>query len=93
MSWFGDREIPVRLGDSFHSQRLTLKSSQVGTVARRMRAEWSFRRRLERAVELLSDPALDVLITGESSFDGMPGVMAHLATAPPATLCHRITYV
>jgi 2-desacetyl-2-hydroxyethyl bacteriochlorophyllide A dehydrogenase len=93
MSWYGDREVPVRLGGSFHSQRLTLKSSQVGTIARRQRAEWNSRQRLERAIELLADPALDVLITGESAFDELPGVMAHLAIAPPGALCHRITYV
>jgi threonine dehydrogenase-like Zn-dependent dehydrogenase len=93
MSWYGDREVPVRLGESFHSQRLTLKSSQVGTVARSHRDQWDTRRRLDCAIGLLSDPALDALITGESPFDELPRVMARLATAPPDTLCHRIRYV
>jgi NADPH:quinone reductase-like Zn-dependent oxidoreductase len=93
MSWYGDRDVPVRLGESFHSQRLTLKSSQVGTVARSHRDQWDTRRRLEQAIDLLSDPALDALITAESHFDELPRVMARLATAPPDTLCHRIRYV
>jgi len=33
LSWYGDRSVAVALGEAFHSQRLTLKSSQVGTVA------------------------------------------------------------
>ncbi len=93
MSWYGDRDVPVRLGGSFHSQRLTIKSSQVGTVARSRRAGCDTRRRLDRAIELLADPALDALISDESTFDELPRVMAHLATAPPDTLCHRIRYV
>ena len=93
MSWYGDREVPVRLGEHFHSQRLTLKSSQVGTVARSHRERWDTRRRLERAIDLLSDPALDAFITGESPFDELPRIMARLAAAPPDTLCHRIRYV
>jgi len=38
------------------------------------------------------EPALDVLITGESAFDAMPEMMAQLASAPGDTLCHRIRY-
>ena len=41
---------------------------------------------------MLADPALDVLITGESAFEEMPELMARLATAPGNTLCHRIRY-
>jgi len=93
MSWYGDREVPLRLGESFHSRRLTLKSSQVGMVARSRRADWTPRRRLERAIDLLSDPALDILITGESSFEELPQVMAHLAGKESGALCHRIRYV
>ena len=33
MSWYGDRVVPVPLGEAFHARRLTLKSSQVGAVA------------------------------------------------------------
>jgi hypothetical protein len=44
------------------------------------------------ALSLLTDPALDVLITGESAFDDLPSVMAALAGAPGDALCHRIRY-
>jgi 2-desacetyl-2-hydroxyethyl bacteriochlorophyllide A dehydrogenase len=92
MSWFGDRQVPLPLGGSFHSRRLSIKSSQVGQVAASQRARWDTRRRMAHALSLLADPALDVLITGESTFDDLPEVMAQLAQAPGDTLCHRINY-
>ncbi|MEI9889682.1 MAG: hypothetical protein WDN45_02720 [Caulobacteraceae bacterium] len=33
LSWFGDKRPAVDLGGAFHSQRLTLKASQVGAVS------------------------------------------------------------
>lgn len=92
MSWFGDRKVPLTLGGAFHSKRLTIKSSQVGHVAPSQRARWNTRRRMAYALSLLADPALDVLVTGESSFDDLPQVMARLAATPGDTLCHRIRY-
>jgi 2-desacetyl-2-hydroxyethyl bacteriochlorophyllide A dehydrogenase len=92
MSWYGSQRVTLALGEAFHSQRLTLKASQVGVVAQSQRSRWDTRRRMQLALELLADPALDVLISGESAFDDLPRVMAGLATAPGDTLCHRIKY-
>ena len=92
MSWYGDQAVPVALGEGFHARRLTLKSSQVGSVAASQRARWDARRRMRLALGMLADPSLDVLITGESEFDALPEVMATLAAAPGDTLCHRIRY-
>jgi 2-desacetyl-2-hydroxyethyl bacteriochlorophyllide A dehydrogenase len=92
MSWYGNQVVPLTLGEGFHARRLTLRSSQVGTVAPSQRARWDTRRRMQLALSMLADPALDVLITGESAFDAMPQVMAQLASAPGDTLCHRIRY-
>ena len=92
MSWYGDQTVAAPLGGAFHARRLTLKSSQVGTVADSQRARWDARRRMQLALMLLADPALDALITGESHFDALPDVMARLARTPGDTLCHRIRY-
>jgi threonine dehydrogenase-like Zn-dependent dehydrogenase len=92
MSWYGDAQVALPLGEAFHAQRLTLKSSQVGSVAPVRRARWSSARRLELALALLADGALDVLMTGESAFEELPDVMARLSTAPGDTLCHCIRY-
>ena len=92
MSWFGDRLVSLPLGEAFHSRRLTIKSSQVGSLPPARRAEWTFRRRMAKALELLSDPVLDVLITGENAFEALPDVMPRLVASPGDTLCHRIRY-
>jgi hypothetical protein len=92
LSWFGNRAVPLLLGERFHAQRLTLKSSQVGTVAASQRARWTRERRLDLALRLLDDPALDALITGEDRFADLPRAMARLAAEPGDTICHRITY-
>ena len=92
MSWYGDGAVPVALGEGFHAKRLTLRSSQVGSVAATQRARWDPARRMALAMSMLAEPALDALITGESDFDELPEVMARLATAPGDALCHRIRY-
>ena len=92
LSWFGTRSVALPLGERFHAQRLTLRSSQVGTVATAQRARWTRARRLGLALRLLDDSALDVLVTGEDRFGDLPRVMARLATEPGDTICHRIRY-
>jgi len=82
----------VALGGGFHAKRLTMKSSQVGHVAASQRSRWDNQRRMRFALDLLADPALDSLITGESDFESLPAVMAQLAMAPGDTICHRIRY-
>jgi 2-desacetyl-2-hydroxyethyl bacteriochlorophyllide A dehydrogenase len=92
MSWYGDQVVPLPLGESFHARRLTLKSSQVGVVADSQRARWDLRRRMQLALSMLVEPALDALITGESAFDDLPRVMAQLAASPGNAILHRIRY-
>ncbi len=92
ISWYGNQAVPLALGEGFHARRLTVRSSQVGSVATSQRARWDARRRMQLALSMLTDPALDALITGESELETLPDVMAQLATAPGDTLCHRIRY-
>lgn len=92
MSWFGDQSVSLPLGGAFHSKRLTIASSQVGRIAPAQRTRWDYRRRLQLALGMLRDPALDAVITGESPFEALPEVMAGLARTPGDALCHRIRY-
>lgn len=79
-SWYGDKAPVVPLGGAFHARRLQLISSQVGAVAPSHRPRWSYARRLQGAMDLLSDPVFDTLITGELAFADapvqMPGIIA-----------------
>ncbi|MGW3156290.1 zinc-dependent alcohol dehydrogenase [Streptomyces sp. NPDC001089] len=91
LSWYGDRRVTLPLGEAFHSRRLSVRSSQVGTVSP-ARASRTYAERLALALELLADPALDALITGESGFEELPEVMPRLASGEIPALCHRIRY-
>lgn len=92
MSWFGDREVSLPLGEGFHSRRLAIRASQVGRLPPGRGARWDHRRRLALALELLSDNRLDALISGESPFRELPSLMPRLAASPAGVLCHRLRY-
>ncbi|MBA2127657.1 dehydrogenase [Hyphomicrobium methylovorum] len=86
MSWYGSRPVTVELGGAFHSRRLKLVSSQVGHVAPSHRAQVTLRARLERALALLDDPALDCLVAETVPFADLPVVLPQIwssATLPP----------
>ncbi|MDI5923044.1 zinc-binding alcohol dehydrogenase [Halomonas sp. LR5S13] len=92
MSWYGDREASLPLGEAFHSRRLRLVASQVGRLPVERTPRWDHRRRLALALDLLRAPCLDVLISGESDFHELPLLMPRLAAASGEVLCHRIRY-
>ena len=56
------------------------------------RARRDHRGRLALALDLLADPRLDALLTGESPLDRLPEVMPGLASAPGGVMCHVVTY-
>ncbi len=90
-SWYGEGTIPAPLGGAFHSRRLRLISSQVGQVSPDRRPRWSHRRRMVKALQLLCDPALDILVSGETAFDDLPEAYGSILS-DPMTLCHRVCY-
>ena len=92
MSWYGDREVTLPLGEAFHSRRLKLISSQVGRLPGERAPRWDYARRLTLALELLRDARLDALISGESDFAELPAVMPRLAAGAGEVLCHRLRY-
>ena len=91
LSWYGTTPVPVGLGGAFHSQRLTLRSSQVGSVAPARRSRWSSRRRLALAMDLAADPRLDMLVRSESPFEALPALLPAILGRPGA-LCHLVRY-
>jgi threonine dehydrogenase-like Zn-dependent dehydrogenase len=91
-SWFGDQTVPLSLGGAFHARRLTVRSSQVGTIPPAQRPRWETGRRMRLALELLQDARFDGLLTGESAFDALPQTMARLAAGGADTLCHVVAY-
>jgi threonine dehydrogenase-like Zn-dependent dehydrogenase len=92
LSWYGDTEVRLSLGGAFHTRRLAIRSSQVGTLSPTRASRRSVSDRLGLALDLLRDPAFDALLTGESRFDELPDVMARLAAGSLPAICHTIAY-
>jgi NADPH:quinone reductase-like Zn-dependent oxidoreductase len=91
LSWYGDTQVHLSLGGAFHSRRLGIRASQVGTVSP-ARGRRTASERLALALELLRDPAFDALLTGTSRFDELPDVMVKLSDGSLPALCHTIRY-
>lgn len=92
LSWYGDTQVQLALGGAFHSQRLSIRASQVGRVAAARRGYRTASERLALAMDLLRDEAFDALITGSSRFADLPEVMATLTDGRLPALCHTVTY-
>ncbi|SDJ03037.1 Threonine dehydrogenase [Frankineae bacterium MT45] len=90
LSWYGDREVTLSLGGAFHSRRLAVRASQVGSVAPARRSTRALRDRLTLALDLLVDDAFDALLDGSSPFAELPDFLPRVAAS--SGLCHTVTY-
>lgn len=90
-SWYGSDAVNLSLGAAFHSRRLRIVGSQVGSLPAGRVPRWSHTRRMNKALDLLCDPVLDALISGESNFADLPTDYERVL-AQADTLCHRIRY-
>jgi threonine dehydrogenase-like Zn-dependent dehydrogenase len=92
LSWYGADDVAAPLGAAFHSRRLRLISSQVGQVAASHRPRWSHARRMEAALALLADPALDAIIAPAIDFHDLPAALPKILTGPSGVLCQLVRY-
>jgi threonine dehydrogenase-like Zn-dependent dehydrogenase len=93
LSWYGNAEVSVPLGGAFHSRRLRLVSSQVGMIAPSHRRTWTHRQRLEKALSLLADSRLDVLLEAPVAFSDLPARLPGILGPGSGILCQRIDYL
>lgn len=92
LSWYGTRPVLAALGGAFHSRRLTLQSSQVGSVSPSRRARWSHARRLAKALDLLCDPVLDHLLDDPTDFDDLPARLPGILAVGGGFRCPVVRY-
>ncbi|GLK72445.1 zinc-binding alcohol dehydrogenase [Ancylobacter dichloromethanicus] len=92
VSWYGDRVPAVPLGESFHSRRLQLIGSQVGSVSATRRPRWPHARRLAKALVLLDDARLDRLVTHVVPFAQAPARLPELLTERADALAILLDY-
>ncbi len=91
-SWYGDKKVSVPLGAAFHSQRLRLISSQVGSVAPSHRQRYTPRQRVEEALRLLADERFDTLLGEEVPFSELPKHLPRLLAADAAGVGALVRY-
>jgi threonine dehydrogenase-like Zn-dependent dehydrogenase len=92
LSWYGDRAVSLRLGSRFHNGRFRILSSQVGSVAPSQRSRWSYRRRMQLALQLLGDPAYDALLAPSVPFERLPEALPGLFGRAGSTVTELIEY-
>jgi len=92
MSWYGSAQTSVPLGGAFHSKRLRLISSQVGSVSPTRRVRWSHQRRLAKALTLLDDHRYDTLLTHDVPFSSVVEVLPGLFNRSTDALGITINY-
>jgi len=92
LSWYGDREVRVPLGEHFHSKRLAIRCSQVGLVSPARRGRRDYSDRLAIALRLLADPSFDALVSAECVFEDLPAVLPRLAANELSALCLRVMF-
>lgn len=62
-SWYGTKPAALELGGTFHRNRVRLISSQVSTLAPRLRGRWTKERRMQSAWRLLGELPAEELIS------------------------------
>lgn len=92
VSWYGGHAPAVPLGEAFHSRRLQLIGSQVGSVSPSRRPRWPHARRLAKALTLLDDARLDHLVTHVVAFDTAPQRLPPLVTGGEDALAILLDY-
>ena len=92
MSWYGDRVISAPLGGAFHAGRQRIISSQVGSVSPSRRPRWDYARRMDKAIELLDDAALDLLIDREVAFADLPTKLPTILAPDADGIATIVTY-
>jgi threonine dehydrogenase-like Zn-dependent dehydrogenase len=92
LSWYGSGDVAAPLGEAFHSRRLRLISSQVGTVAPSHRSRWTRQRRLAAALALLNEPALDALLAPAMAFEELPAKLPAVFGSDANAICPLIRY-
>lgn len=91
-SWYGTKPVTLNLGGDFHRNRITIKSSQVSTIDSRFAARWTKSRRLQVAIDRLSEISLQSCITHRFPIKDAQGAYQLLDQHPEQAIQVILTY-
>ena len=80
LSWYGDKDITVRLGGTFHPGRKKIISSQVSSIPPDRMPFYDLKRRKDLVFRLLSELDFGHIVSHEVRFDDAPAYFEELKT-------------
>jgi len=86
VSYYGSRPVTLTLAPEFHFRRQRIVSSQVSSVGSGLQTRWSFSRRMETVLSLLSNAAARVMISHRLPLRAAPRAYELLDTNPDEAL-------
>ena len=91
-SWYGTKPATLQLGGSFHRNRVRLISSQVSTIAPRLRGRWTKARRMDSAWQLLAKLPAEELISHRFPLEQAAEAYSLIDSCPQQTLQVILNY-
>ena len=91
-SWYGEKQVEVNLGGTFHRSRIKLISSQVSTIAPELEGRWDKARRFEAAWKALERVKPEKWITHRFAIDDAAEAYRLLDENPQETIQILFTY-
>ena len=92
LSWYGNQETSIALGQSFHSQRKQLISSQVSHLPADRKSRWDYKRRKEVVFDLLTRPEFDEHLTHTTRFQQLPMIFDRIRSGEDNALAWCVEY-
>ncbi|MBN4081256.1 zinc-binding alcohol dehydrogenase [Caldithrix abyssi] len=92
LSWYGSHRISIDLGETFHSQRKSIISSQVSHIPSNHLPRWNILRRKQTVFSLLLKSEFDRHITHTVMFEELPSIFLQLNTLSSEGLAFRVKY-
>lgn len=93
LSYYGSREVTLRLSPEFHLRRQRIVSSMVGLVGSGLQPRWDKRRRMQTAMRLLDSVDVEELVTHEFPFAEAPDAYRMIDERPDETLAVLLNYI
>jgi hypothetical protein len=92
ISYYGNREVTLRLSPEFHVRRQRIVSSQVGSVGSGLQPRWDAGRRMAVAMEELTSFDIETLVSHRLPFTDAPLAYEQIDTRPDESLGVLLQY-
>jgi alcohol dehydrogenase len=92
ISYFGTRDVQLRLAPEFHVRRQRIKSTWVGLIDSSLQSRWNESRRMSAIMHRLADFNTEHIVSHTLPFDSAPDAYRLIDTTPEDTLGILLEY-